>query len=107
MNDPKTYLDQRLEVQELQYSKRFDSISTHVSNIEKMLESYISGFPNDDPAGHREYHESVIEKNKAYTDLCRKMIFELSKWGLISLAIWFFFGGGFHHFIETMKVATK
>ena len=100
----KEYIDQRLEVQELQYSKRFDSISTHISNIENMLKDYVSGFPNDDPIGHREYHEAVIQKNKAYTDLYRKMLFELTKYGLIGFFVWFLFGGGFIQFMEAMKV---
>lgn len=103
MDNVKEYVDSRLDTHELNMDKRFTSLSTHVSNIEAMLKNYASGFPNDDPAGHREYHESVIEKNKAYADLYRKMLFELTKYGLLGFLAWFLFGGGIVHFVEAMR----
>lgn len=78
---------------ELSIDRKLDSIRTDVKSIREMVNRYASGFPGDDPDGHRKYHESLIERNKAYTDLGRKMLFELAKWGLFGFIGWLLIAG--------------
>lgn len=81
------------EYVELQIDRKLDSIRTDVKRIIEIMDHYESGFPGDDPVGHRQYHESLIERNKAYTDLGRKLLFELAKWGLIGFIGWLLVAG--------------
>lgn len=97
--DVKEYIDTRLEIG---IDKKLDSIRTDVKNIQSMMSRYASGFPGDDPDGHRKYHESLIERNKAYTDLGRKMLFELTKWGLVGFIIWIA-AAGWHDILNTVR----
>lgn len=53
----------------------------------------LAGYPLDkdgkpDIAGHRSYHEELIEQERARTEYWRKMTFELTKYGLIGFALW-------------------
>lgn len=41
-----------------------------------------------DIAGHRSYHESLIDQAKARTEFWRKLLFEITKWGLIGFIAW-------------------
>lgn len=55
------------------------------------------GFPGGDWEGHRRYHEAVIKRMEARTDLYRELRSELAKKGLWALivmvctAFWFYF----------------
>lgn len=53
----------------------------------------LAGYPLDkdgkpDIAGHRSYHEELIEQERAKTEYWRKMTFELTKYGLIGFILW-------------------
>ena len=53
----------------------------------------LAGYPLDkdgkpDIAGHRSYHEELIEQERARTEYWRKMTFELTKYGLIGFVLW-------------------
>ena len=87
---------------EMSIARRFDSMSMRLDRIQESIDHYSSGFPGDDPTGHRIYHESLIEKNKAYADLGRKLLFELTKWGLIGFLGWLAIAG-WHDIVSTIR----
>ena len=45
-------------------------------------------FPEDDPKGHRKHHESVIAKAEARAAFWKKLLEEISKYGLIGFVGW-------------------
>lgn len=45
-------------------------------------------FPEGDPKGHRKHHEAVIAKAEARAAFWRKMVEELTKYGLIGFLVW-------------------
>lgn len=47
-----------------------------------------SGFPADDMAGHRAYHEAVIRRIEERAEFWRKLRLELAKWGLLGFLGW-------------------
>lgn len=96
-------MDQQMQdYLELSIDRKLDSIRTDVKRIMEIVDHYKSGFPGDDPLGHRQYHESLIERNKAYADLGRKLMFELAKWGLIGFIGWLLVAG-WHDIISTIR----
>lgn len=56
--------------------------------LEQKVDAFIAGFPDGDPDGHRRYHEAMIERAKAGTEFRRKLLFELTKWGLLGFTGW-------------------
>jgi len=47
-----------------------------------------AAFPEGDPTGHRKHHEAVIAKAEARAAFWRKMLEEITKYGLIGLLGW-------------------
>lgn len=47
-----------------------------------------AAFPEGDPTGHRKHHEAVIAKAEARAAFWRKMLEEITKYGLIGLIGW-------------------
>lgn len=61
--------------------------------IAEMRSDVMAGYPldsrgNPDVAGHRSFHEALIEQAKARTEYWRKMTFELIKYGLLGFLAW-------------------
>ena len=52
------------------------------------VEALKRGFPNDDPDGHRLYHEAVIETERARKEFWQRLTFELAKWWLLGFIGW-------------------
>lgn len=52
------------------------------------LEHIATGFPGNDPEGHRIFHEAYIRKLEERAAFWRKMTFELSKYGLMGFLGW-------------------
>ena len=48
----------------------------------------IRAFPEGDPEGHRAHHEAVIKAAEAKAEFWTKMVFEITRWGLIGLLGW-------------------
>ena len=48
-------------------------------------------FPQGDPAGHRLEHELRMQESKDRADFWKKMLFEVSKYGLIGVVSWLAF----------------
>lgn len=45
-------------------------------------------FPEGDPHGHRRHHEAVIMKAEARAEFWKKLVFEISKYGLLGFIGW-------------------
>lgn len=64
-------------------------IAEETSDIAKEVASLMSAaFPEGDPDGHRKHHELVIAREEARTAFWQKMLFEISRFGLIGLLGW-------------------
>ena len=48
-------------------------------------------FPAADPSGHRQYHEAQMQAQKDRADFWKKMLFEVSKYGLFGVVSWLAF----------------
>ena len=65
-------------------------IAEETSDIAKEVASLMAAaFPEGDPDGHRRHHELVIAKEEARAAFWQKMLFEISRFGLIGLFGWF------------------
>lgn len=53
--------------------------------ISKMM---VDAFPEGDPKGHRKHHEAVIAKAEARAAFWKKMLEEISKYGLLGFLGW-------------------
>lgn len=45
-------------------------------------------FPEGDPTGHRKHHEAVIAKAEARAKFWQKMLYEITKYGLMGFIGW-------------------
>lgn len=65
-----------MELKAEQIEKRQARIEGRQANIEAQVKSFILAFPNEDLAGHRAYHESLIKwanlRNELVTDALKK-----------------------------------
>ncbi len=88
-------LSEREDVKHRENQMRLDAMEQRISDI-------AAGFPGGDPAGHRSYHESVIERNQATTRFLRELLFKagsvvsLGGLGWLAVVIW-----------EAVKAAVK
>lgn len=62
-------------------------------SVEEQTALALAGYPlnkdgKPDLAGHRSYHEELIEQERVRTEYWRKMTFELTKYGLIGFVLW-------------------
>lgn len=80
--------ERRVDSQEI--LDRLDQITDQVRQLTELTKKLSSGFPGDDPGGHRVYHEAVIRKIEARAEFWQKMTFDLAKYGIIGLAGWAF-----------------
>lgn len=55
---------------------------------EELAKLLIRAFPEGDPDGHRAHHEAVIKAAEAKAEFWKKMLFEISRWGLIGFIGW-------------------
>jgi len=102
--DLKGYIDGRIAVLEVHIDEQHKSTSMHCKRIEELMARYAAGFPGDDPEGHRRFHESLIERNKVFSELGRKLLFELAKWGLLGFVAWLCISG-WHEIINAIRSA--
>ncbi len=68
--------------------RRLDEIAAHVTTLSATTERLALGFPGDDPAGHRAYHEAVIRRIEARAAFWQKLTFELVKYGVLGFLGW-------------------
>lgn len=56
--------------------------------MKETLDGLIKAFPNEDMEGHHNYHNSLIERNKWITQMCKDIVKEITKYGLIGFLAW-------------------
>ncbi len=64
------------------------AIETQLSGMRESVAIICSGFPDNDPTGHRNFHESYIKKMAERAEFWKKMSFELGKYGLLGFIGW-------------------
>jgi len=80
------------------------NIHTNIDNLDKRLSKHMTdetmelaaeitklmkeAFPEGDPKGHRKHHEAVIAKAEARAAFWKKMLEEISKYGLLGFLGW-------------------
>lgn len=69
-------------------AERHSDLSAKITGTDAVCSGIMQGFPNDDPRGHREYHEELIEHARARKEFWQKLALELAKAGLIGFSIW-------------------
>lgn len=62
--------------------------SKQLAELKELTLRVAQGFPGDDPAGHRAYHEAVIRRIEARAEFWTKLLFELTKYGVLGFAGW-------------------
>lgn len=62
-------------------------IEKDIKVLTDRVDDLARGFPNDDPDGHRLYHDAVIKRIEARTRLYETLCAELAKQGLWSLIV--------------------
>ena len=67
-----------------------EMLAAKMKGDEHLMQQILGGFPNDDPRGHKEYHESVIAAAKARREFWIGLAKELAKYGLIGFVGWAF-----------------
>lgn len=72
-----------------------EKLTQHMTNETRELAEAVSdmmkrSFPGGDPDGHRRAHEAQIAAIEARAEFWKKLLFELTKYGLIGLAGWLF-----------------
>lgn len=67
-----------------------------IASMQGKLSAIESAFPNDDFHGHKEYHASLIERNRWIVQLCKDVAREIAKYGLIGFLLWL----GYHAWID-------
>lgn len=66
-----------------------DHINTEPNEWAEILNDLVKrSFPNEDPEGHRRYHEAEMNYMEARAEFWRKLLFEVSKYGLIGVVGW-------------------
>lgn len=73
--------------------KMGDTLTDHINTepqewAEQLSMMMKSAFPNGDPDGHRKAHEDDMAAIAARADFWRKMLFEVTKYGLFGVLGW-------------------
>jgi hypothetical protein len=73
--------------------KQSQTLTDHINTepqewAELMREALGSAFPDGDADGHRRYHEETISALEARSKFWRKMVFEVTKYGLFGVLGW-------------------
>ncbi|WP_417070840.1 hypothetical protein [Niveibacterium terrae] len=65
-----------------------DELRAHTQSEAQRMLAIEQGFPDDDPSGHRAYHEAIIRRAEQRAEFWQKLSVELAKWGLIGFLGW-------------------
>jgi len=93
-------LDRLRDEMGLRHTENTSSLEVLEKDVKVLIDrvdDLSKGFPGGDWEGHRRYHEAVIKRMEARTDLYRELRSELAKKGLWALivmgctAFWFYF----------------
>lgn len=93
-------LDRLRDEMGLRHTENTSSLEVLEKDVKVLIDrvdDLSKGFPGGDWEGHRRYHEAVIKRMEARTDLYRELRSEVAKKGLWALivmgctAFWFYF----------------
>ena len=59
-----------------------------LEGIHSSLLNFRSAIPGEDYMGHALYHSSIIERNKWITQLCKDILRDVAKYGLVGALVW-------------------
>lgn len=59
-------------------------IAVLAARVERLEEA----FPDSDPAGHRIYHERLIDKRERWDDVKHRLVMHIAGWGALGLIGW-------------------
>lgn len=65
-----------------------EALACRMDDFGGKLDRFSKAFPNDDPDGHRRFHEAEIRRAEARAEFWEKMRFEVVKWGLFGFLGW-------------------
>lgn len=74
-------------------SQAREELHRRAEGTERQIVELRHAFPADDPAGHRAYHDEVINIARARKEFWQKLLFELAKWGLLGFLGWMLIAG--------------
>ena len=77
-----------IQQQNEKLDKLTEFVRSSTSDQAQRLESLASGFPDDDPAGHRRYHEAEIKRIEARAYFWAKLHLSVTQWGLLGFLGW-------------------
>jgi len=91
-----------------QLSEISKTLNTHIAEEPKafaaMVESAMAqAFPGGDPVGHRKVHEADIQRVLDRAEFWRKMLYELTKFGIIGFIGW----AAWHLWVAFIQGPTK
>lgn len=75
LQEVKTILDNHINTEPQEWAAVLDKLSA-------------KAFPGGDPEGHRKYHEDEMKYMEARADFWKKMLFEVTKYGLMGVLGW-------------------
>lgn len=91
-----------------------DHIASEPEDIAQAVKNAVAeltkeAFPNDDAgkvdlAGHKSAHQEMIDTYRKKKEFWGKMLFELTKWGLIGFTLWMLKGVA-EHVVHTISAA--
>lgn len=73
-------------------------IEKDIKVLTERVDDLARGFPNEDPDGHRLYHDAVIKRMEARTRFYEALRAELAKQGVWSLIV--FIGGAIIYYVR-------
>lgn len=82
--------DSKLEVFYQEFRDHVEHFDKHAEEESARVERFIKAFPNDDPAGHRQYHEAVIRAAEEQEKFWRELRLDVAKksiWGVVTILV--------------------
>lgn len=71
-----------------EHGEALKHISEQLAIVSSMATCVAEGFPGRDAKAHREYHEALMRKVEARTEFFQKLLFELTKLGIVGFTGW-------------------
>ena len=78
----------KLDASEERLSKHMEDEEDVLVEVKAQVASLHGAFPEEDIQGHHSYHQSLIERNKWITSLCKDSVKEIAKYGLLGFLGW-------------------
>lgn len=95
-NKPR-WSDEKLEQFYREFTEHRKEFMDHAQEEKNHVERFMKAFPDDDPVGHRQYHEAVMRAAEAQERFWSELRLDIAKksfWGLIVLVCGLLLAGG-------------